>query len=175
MAQPAHRRTGLTLMEVLCALAIFLLALVGIGTLVTQSSDRAILIQQQIEATRLCQSKMAEIDAGAIPLQSVENQPFDEDDTWLWSLQCEQGSVTGLWQVNLRVSRQQRDGSYVESSLFRYLLDPTLRGSTFDAGVPLAEDSATGTTGTTGTTGSTTTPTTGTGTGTTATTTPGGP
>jgi len=53
------RRRGLTLMEVIVSLAIFLLAFVGLHMLVNMSGERALDVQEQSEAAHRCQSKMA--------------------------------------------------------------------------------------------------------------------
>src|SRR5262249_35543621 len=92
-------RPGFSLMEVLVALAIFLLAFAGISRLVTFASDRALDVKLQSQATQLCQAKLAEAVAGAVPLSSQADVPLDEDPSWTWSLDAEQGSVPGLWNV----------------------------------------------------------------------------
>src|SRR5438309_256015 len=52
-------RRGLTLLEVIVALSIFLMALVGIGRLITLASDAAVEVQQQGQAVQLAQSQLA--------------------------------------------------------------------------------------------------------------------
>jgi hypothetical protein len=115
------------------ALAIFLFALVGIGHLVTLSGDRALDVQQQGRAAQLCQSKLAEVLVGAVPLTSQSDVPFDEDPDWTWSLDAEPHSVSGLWQIQIKAGRQRSDGTRVESSVSQLVLDPSLRGSSADA------------------------------------------
>lgn len=159
--RPARR--GLSLLEVLVAVVIFLLAFVAIGELISQSARRAAQVSQREQAALLCETKLAEIVAGAIPLGSQEGVPFEEDPTWLWSLQCEQsGQVTGLWNVQVRVSRTDPDGTQVSCVLNQMVLDPSLRGNTADTTtVAGTESTDAGTTGTTtggSTTSGTTTP-----------------
>jgi type II secretion system protein I len=136
------RRGGLTLLEVLIALGIFLMSLVAISTLVTASADQALEIQQQSHAAQLCQSKLAEVIAGVVPLSGQGDVPFDEDPNWSWLLDADQGDIAGLWKVTVRVSRQQPNGSRLECSLDRMLLDPALRGSTLDASTIAAANAA---------------------------------
>lgn len=145
MISPRYRsypRRGMTLLEVLVALGIFLMAMVGIMKLVTMSGDQARQVQLQTQAAQLCQSKLAEVVAGVVPLSGQSDVPFDEDPDWLWSLDASQGAVSGLWNLTVKVSRQQPDGSRVECSLERMLLDPSLRGSTLDAENLAAANSA---------------------------------
>jgi general secretion pathway protein I len=126
-------RRGFSLMEVLVALAIFLLAFAGISRLVTFASDRALDVKLQSQATQLCQTKLAEVVAGAVPLSSQADVSLDEDPSWTWSLDAEQGSVPGLWNVTVKVKRQQSSGAHLEASLSQMVLDPSQRGSTLDA------------------------------------------
>ena len=70
IARPAIR-PGISLIEVLLSLAIFLLALVAIGRLVDIGVDSALDSQAQAVATRLCHSKLAEAEAGAVALDAT--------------------------------------------------------------------------------------------------------
>src|SRR5262245_21758687 len=97
--RPACPRRGLSLLEVLVALAIFLLSFVAIGRLVTLASDHAVELQQHSHATRLAQSKLNEVLCGALGLESAEGS-FDEDEEWQWSIEADQNTaVSGLWTV----------------------------------------------------------------------------
>jgi hypothetical protein len=118
-------------MEVLVALTVFLLALVVLGRLVIFGSDRALDAQHQIEAADLCQTKLAEVIAGAIPLTSQSDVPFEEDAHWRWSLDCENTNYPGLWKVTVRVTRQQPHGIR-NCLLTQMVLDPQLHGSLQD-------------------------------------------
>src|SRR5262249_3805539 len=108
------KRRGLSLLEVLIALTIFLLGMIAIGQLVIMAGDRAVEVKLESQATQLCQSKLAEIVSGAVPLSAQGEVPFDEAPDWQWSLEAEQANVSGLWQVKVRVSRQQPDGTKIE-------------------------------------------------------------
>jgi len=129
--RPPTPRRGLSLLEVLVALAIFLLSFVAIGRLVTLASDHAIDLQQQSMATRMAQSKLNEVLCGALGLSSAEGS-FDEDPGWQWSIDAEQDSSgNGLWTVTATVKRQGSDPE-VSASVSQMVLDPSLRGSVFD-------------------------------------------
>ncbi len=130
---PAAPRRGLSLLEVLVALTIFLLSFVAIGRLVTLASDQAVDVQYQSQATRLAQSKLNEVIAGAVPLQGASGS-FDEDPDWQWSVDAEQnGGVTGLWNVTVTVTRASDSGDPISSTLTQMVLDPSVRGSVFDS------------------------------------------
>jgi len=123
-------RPGLTLIEVLVALAIFLLSLGAITRLVTFAGQRAADARRVDEAARLARSKLAEVYAGVVPLSSSGDTPFDEDPDYTWSLTADSGSLTGLWTVTMTVKRKGDAGPGF--SLQQFMLDPTIRGSTQD-------------------------------------------
>jgi general secretion pathway protein I len=127
-------RTGFSLLEVLVALTIFLFGIIAIGQLITLGSDRALEVQFQAQAVQLCQAKMAEVIAGAVPLSSQADAKFDEDPDWSWSLEAEQDSNSSLlWNVKVTVTHPRPDGSKMEASLSQMVLDPSQRGSATDA------------------------------------------
>ena len=92
-------------------------------------------MQRQNLATRLCKSKLNEVISGVVPLSSQGDSPFDEEPDYSWSLDAEQnGSVDGLWNVTVRVTRTQTDaGDPIECSVTQMVLDPSIEGSTQDA------------------------------------------
>ena len=131
-----HRnRQGFTLLEVLVALAIFLMSFVAISHLLGLSTDMAEERQLRAQAMQLCRSKMAEIFAGAEQLTSQSDLPFPNDSSWTWSADCNQGPVNNLWTVQVRVSRQRPDGSKLEVTLGEMMLDPSVRGTTANLSV----------------------------------------
>jgi general secretion pathway protein I len=136
------KRRGLTLLEVLIALGIFLTAFAALSQLVSLSADSALSIQQQSRAAQLCQAKLAEVAAGVVPLNSQSDVPFDEAPNYLWSLDASQAEISGLWKVTVRVTLQRSDGERIECSLDRMLLDPTLRGNAMDAALAAAATSS---------------------------------
>ncbi|MFL5241167.1 MAG: hypothetical protein ACJ8FY_03585 [Gemmataceae bacterium] len=146
-------RSALNLLEVLVALAIFLISMGALHYLVTLCSERVMEIKERSQAARLCQSKMNEVMAGAVALQSQNDSAFDEDPDWRWSLECSQSSEsTNLWTVKVTV-RNQKDGkSGLEETLTQMVLDPSMRGSTLDLAASSSSTS-------TSTSGSSTSPT----------------
>ncbi len=126
-------RPGLSLMEVLVALTIFLICFAVLSQLVTLASERALDVELRTRAAQLCQSKMNEVASGIVPLQSQGNTPFDEDGDWQWSLDANQATDgTGLWTLTVHVSRTNEDGPKADTELWGMLLDPGQRGSAQD-------------------------------------------
>jgi type II secretion system protein I len=137
-------RPGVTLLEVVISLAIFLFSIVAIAHLVSLSTDRAVQAQYRQQAAFLCQSKLAEIAAGAEPLSSQGGVPLAEDSSWQWSSSCTESEVPGLWQVTVTVSRPVRGDQPLEVSLSQFVLDPAMRGSTTDPAPSVEVEEETG-------------------------------
>jgi prepilin-type N-terminal cleavage/methylation domain-containing protein len=147
--RPARR--GLSLLEVLLALAIMLLSLVAIGRLVDFGADRGLDARLHTQGARLVQAKMAEVEAGVVPVDSASGGQFDDNPDWSWSVEPTPQGTPNLYQVTVRVTRDRR-GQPFEVTLTQLLYDPTKVGSAAQAQTTGA--TTTGTTGTT-TTGST--------------------
>lgn len=148
---PSPLRGGLSLIEVLLAMAIMLLSLGAIGWLVDFGSDRGLEARFQSRGTRLAQAKMAELEAGVISLQGGGSGTFDTDPEWSWSVASQQQGPPNLYQVTVTVSRDFR-GRPFDVSLSQLLFDPTLMGSAAQAEQPTDADvqNAEANTGTTG-------------------------
>jgi prepilin-type N-terminal cleavage/methylation domain-containing protein len=127
-------RRGFSLLEVLTALAIFLISLIALGQLISLTGERAVEVQQLSRASQLGQSKLAEVVSGAVSLSSGSGD-FDEDPDWHWQVDAEQdySGITGLWRVQVKISRDMGDGNPIESTVSQMVLDPSMRGSTADA------------------------------------------
>src|SRR5947209_359815 len=97
-------RTGLSLLEVLVALAIFLFSIVALHQALNIGTSNAVDMQQHMQAAQLAQSKMAEVYVGAVPMSSQADTPFDEDPDYTWSLDAEPGTVANLWNVTVTVT-----------------------------------------------------------------------
>ncbi len=138
--KPKHKRgvrRALTLLEVVIALAIFLLAMTVFSQMLLRNGEITRDIQRQNLATRLCQSKLAEVVAGVVPLTSQDAVAFDEEPDYSWSLEANAGSVTGIWNVTVTVTRTDSDtDNPIQCSLTEMLLDPSIIGSTQDAPNP---------------------------------------
>lgn len=135
-------RAGLSLLEVLIALAIFLFSMVIIGRLIIMGGERALEVKLEGYATQLCQSKLAEVSSGAIPLSGQGEVPFEEDPNWVWSLEAEEADAPGLWRINIRVTRQQPAQPKFECAIRQLVLDPAMRGGTTSA-APAGTDTPT--------------------------------
>jgi type II secretion system protein I len=131
------RRRGLTLLEVVISMAIFLFSITAIMQLTSMATDRAVLVQQQAMGTMLAQRKLAEVMVGATPLSSTGYTAFTDDgmEDWQWKLDATQNSINGVWNVQVSVKYEVPESGFqpVTVDLGQMVLDPTLRGSTLDS------------------------------------------
>jgi general secretion pathway protein I len=148
----ATPRRGLSLLEVLAALTIFLFALVSLGRLIDLGGDRARDVQWLNRSSMIARTKMAEVAAGVLPLTGQSDTPAEDDPDWQWSVEATADSTPGLYLVTVTVSRPRPDGSRFQTVLHQYVLDPTRRGNT-DGSPTNPTDTGTGTTGSTTTGG----------------------
>jgi type II secretion system protein I len=139
---PRPRRRGITLLEVVLSLAIFLFSLAAIAQLIRLAGDQAVQAERKQHGIFLCQSKLAEFAAGVLPMSSQTDQAFDGDDgDWQWSADCSQNQVTNLWQVQVTVT-SPGGGNATRVTVTRMLLDPTTRGNTMDTPSTLSSGSS---------------------------------
>ncbi|MCS7045932.1 MAG: prepilin-type N-terminal cleavage/methylation domain-containing protein [Gemmataceae bacterium] len=125
-------RPGITLLEVVVAMTIFLFALVAIYQLSSFGNARALDTRDYHKASMLCQAKLAELIIGAEPLEPTPLTPFPGDDAgYQYEIDVSDSVINGLKNVVV-VVRYEKDGRTLEVSLTQAVLDPALRGSTLD-------------------------------------------
>jgi len=139
---PPLPRAGLTLLEVIISLAIFLFSMVALLHLMSQSGQQALEGSFQTEATFRCQSKLAEVMHGAVPMSSSGWTEFAEAPDWSWEVDCQSGEYANLHNVHVGVRRKKPDGSYFEVRLSQMMVAPAQRGSTLVS--PATTSSTTG-------------------------------
>ena len=132
----ARTRPGMTLMEVILAMAIMLLSLVAIARLVDVGLDRSLDAQFQTRATLLAESKLAEVEAGAVSVQGGGGA-FEDNPDWSWAVESFPYGPPDLYQVTVRVTRTA-PGRQFEVSLTQLIIDPAALGSAAQAEDPAA-------------------------------------
>ena len=144
LRRPAPPRPGLSLIEVLLALAILVLALVAVGRLVDIGTDRGNDARMYTRGTRLAQAKMAETEAGVVSLASETDGDFTGDDAaWRFKVTPEPAGPPNLYTVTVRVTRDIQ-GRPVEVVLAQMIFDPAVTGSASQAERPATTDGTTG-------------------------------
>ena len=103
-------RPGMSLIEVLLALTIMLISLAAIGQLVGIGTERGLEAQFQTRGTRLAQAKMAEVEAGVIPIDSGGEGGFEstDDAAWTWAVESQPAGPPNLFLVTVHVTRDNR-------------------------------------------------------------------
>ncbi len=127
MTPKVVNRNGLSLYEVVLSIAIFLIAMVGISQLISIGSDSAVSAKLQTEAAMHCETKLNEVIAGAIDMETVSAQPLSEDDpTWLWSLTANTDEpVEGMVDLTVTVTHyNNQDKANASFTLRRLVRDP---------------------------------------------------
>ena len=131
MATFSHRRThlrrpGLTLLEVILAIAIFGGALVAIGELIRIGSVSAAAARDLTEAQRYCNNVMAEVSAGILPPESTSGAEVEGAEGWLYSVEAMPlDGQEGLLSVAVTV--EQDPALYhkpLSFTLVRWMTDP---------------------------------------------------
>ena len=129
MSGPRRSQGGFSLLEVIVALASLAGAIAALGQVARLAIKNARIARDMTYAQLLCESKLAELTAGILPLEPVEGAAVgdveDEAPTeWLYSVGVE--PIDGHGLMTIRVSVYQ-DPSFekapVEFSLTRWILD----------------------------------------------------
>jgi len=126
------RRSGITLLEVLLSMAIFLFSLAAIGSLVDYGAARGMDARMQTIGTRLAQSKLAEAEAGVVPVNTSGTGIFDEEPEWNWTLDPGQPTIPNAYPVTITVWREMGSNRF-EVKLTQVIFDPTLMGGAITA------------------------------------------
>ena len=121
-------RSGLTLLEVLISLSIFLGALTALSQLIGIGSRAAVQSQLRTQAVIKCQSKLAEVLAGVQPMEPVNQSAFETgDENWKWSLNVEPGDYDNLLKLTVLVQYAGESETVSTSyQLSRQVRDPAM-------------------------------------------------
>ena len=138
-ARVCFQRQGITLLEVVVSLAIFLFSIVAIGYLTSQGSERAYQTLQKTLALQLCQAKLAEASQGVLDFDNLPSgyQSYDAGDDsafkdFQWKITADLGTIPDLYDVQVWVQRDLQDGKTTEVTLTQKVYNPKKRGSTAD-------------------------------------------
>ena len=146
MVRRSYRRKGMSLLEVLIALAVFVMSITGLVFLMGIATDNALETQMRSQAQSLCQSKLAEVSAGALPLSGSGKVECEDDKDYQWSMDVAPGSFGSLSTVTVTVSRKRANGKEFECSMSQMVLDPTVVGTVFDGATAIQTPSTAATT-----------------------------
>ena len=117
-----HR--GLSLLEVILAIAILGGSLAVIFELVRLGMRSAIQTRTRSEANILCDAKMAEVSAGVLELKSIAANAIPENPNWLFYVDVQESpQQLGLLVVTVTVE-QAKVTEPISVSIVRFMPDP---------------------------------------------------
>ena len=120
-------RNGLTLLEIILAMGIFLGAMAAIGQLMNNGISAATRSRLTTQAVIRCETVLAEFLAGVQAWESATEVPFEDDSNWTWSVSISEGPLTDLLQLDVTVAHTGDSGlSTVSHTLTRYVRDPQI-------------------------------------------------
>lgn len=128
---------GLTLLEVLLALAILGGAMAAIGELMRIGTRNAEAARDLTTAQIICETKMSELGAGLALPQGVSQTAVEDAQyqaEWFYSITVEQVDQDGL--ISVMVTVEQNGELYTRPasfSLVRWMIDPMSQEATADS------------------------------------------
>ncbi len=121
------QRSGITLFEVVLALAIFLGAMAVISQVLENGSRAATKAQLSSNAVIRCERRMNEVLAGVLPLSSEQNAPFEDDSSWQWTLNVADSGIPYLLETEMIVEHLDSNGmTNTTFRLTRLMRDPQI-------------------------------------------------
>jgi general secretion pathway protein I len=123
-AKPVITQRGITLYEVVIALAIFSGAIVALFEALSTATRAALQARMQSQAVLLAETKMAEVVGGTIPATSSGDVPFTDAglEGWSYSITVAPATHAGINQVQISVSCRQAPSSVDASFTMARLL-----------------------------------------------------
>ncbi len=136
-------RQGLTILEVIISIGIFLASMTIVSQLLGTGSRAAVEARLRSEMALLAESKMGEIVAGIQEMNATSGQDFEDEDTdsaYTWGLEVEEGIQGDLLQVTVTVEHENGQGDVdANFQLSRMMRDPQIW---IDAALEAAESSS---------------------------------
>lgn len=122
----SRNRRGLSLLEVILAITILGLSAIAIGQLIGLGTRSASAARTYATAHLLCETKVAEIRAGVLPLDAVSKAEIAESPEWVYSVTKEYSDINGILIIEVKVEQAQQTGAYapIDFSITRHMPDP---------------------------------------------------
>jgi general secretion pathway protein I len=114
-----NKNAGFTLMEVLIAMAILAIALVGVFQLQSQSISMATDSRFMTTAALLAQSKMVEIESGAVSSSRAQDGDFGDDyPQYSWRLEITDTKLPQFKKIEVTV----RNKAFLRGGIYKLVL-----------------------------------------------------
>jgi prepilin-type N-terminal cleavage/methylation domain-containing protein len=129
-----HRPNGLSLLEVILAIAILGVSLATIGQLIRIGARSAAQARDSTMAQLYAESQMNRLAAGIDLLDPVQEQPYDDGGKYVYSVDVAAGELPGVMAVTVSVKQAPGTALYpVTYSLTRWIAEPDYAQSLADA------------------------------------------
>jgi general secretion pathway protein I len=136
-ASSRAKRSGLSLLEVVLSITIFVGAVTALSQLSTNGMTAAIQGRLNTQAILRCESKLAEVSAAIEPLEDIADQPFQDDENWTWTLATSGGPHADVLFVTVTVNYNgQSDLSSTSYSLSKLTRDPAVFEDSLEEDAP---------------------------------------
>ena len=116
-----HKRSGLTILEVLISIAIFLFAMTGISTLINNGLRSTVDGQARTRAALLCASTMESILSGSLSVNANSEQTAFAipNQDWFWRARLKPSEYPNLSLLTVEVFKQDTHSRSVNVELSR--------------------------------------------------------
>lgn len=126
-------RHGLSLLEVILAIAILGGSLAVLGELLRLGSMAAARSRDLSTAELLCETKLAEVASGIEPMDGASSTPIDDSGEWLYSVTVGETDQEGLLSILVTIQQNPETAARpVMFSLTRWVIDPTVQQAAED-------------------------------------------
>jgi general secretion pathway protein I len=122
-------RRGLSLLEVILAIAILAGAVAALGELIRTGLLNATDARDYTHAEMYAETVMSSIVAGALPVASVSNATLEDNPNYSYSIITEEApsGPTGLLKISVTVARAQTSARKpAQFTLVRWMVDPEM-------------------------------------------------
>ena len=118
-------RAGLSLLEVILAMAVMASSMALLGELIRIGGRHATAAVNLTKAQMHCETVLSEIAVGLLPAQSVQDEPIEFETNWLYSVEISEQALEYLISVRVTV-RHAEDTSWNprSASMTRLMIDP---------------------------------------------------
>ena len=127
-------RSGLSLLEVILAFAVFMMSMAGITQLISMGHSQSLDASQQNTGLRLAQTKLAEVEAGVISMSGGASGTFDEAPNWQWEVIIDDAPATNVYEVTVHVWNS--NNTRIDINLTQMICDPATMGNAAAAEAP---------------------------------------
>lgn len=126
-------KRGLSLLEVILAIAILGGSLAVLGELLRLGSMAAARSRDLSTAELLCETKLAEVASGIEPMDGASSTPIDDSGEWLYSVTVGETDQEGLLSILVTIQQNPETAARpVMFSLTRWVIDPTVQQAAED-------------------------------------------